>query len=390
MAASISPSQTKSGVQFVEAFKNEDQPLARLLLDSLKLVDEGQFMSGLTNALNRALSTLDGPIGLIPVGELPRLEEEETPENDRTSYENVDSRDIVKVICRNLRSKRTEVVDGWGVQALREAKVRHLVFVDDFLASGRSLRKAVNGWLKHPTMQSWNSFGYIKTHAVTFAATSRGMAKAHELRIPLHTYDSSCDLLAAALRSENINYGDAKQLISKYGTGSAKRGSGGAEGMLVIQHTVPNSLPRIFTQPQKANGDAWPQLFNRHTYEILGDLSSAWPYAPTRRIEDVLLQHVPHAAPSWIERQTDANLETILVARLTIVEHHSPEEIAQLVDIPLDQVDAALRRARTLGLDNARQLYRELRLASSPGEHSRSTPPPKSRYYFPRFVRSEG
>jgi hypothetical protein len=271
----------------------------------------------------------------------------------------------------------------------RAGRVRHLIFVDDFVASGISLRREVERWLKHPTIRSWISSGYLTLHSAAFAATSRGLAKARELAFPFLAYDNSCDLKAVAIRTDEVNYEDARRLVAKYGTGK-KRGFGRAEGMIVIQHTVPNSLPAIFTQDRTTNNEPWPRLFNRHTYELSGDLESAWPHSPSRRVQDLLLEHLPLITPSWMAVQPDTNLEALLVARLSTHRRLKPDEIAQEADLPLDRVNQLLRKLQLLGLDDPRQLNRELRSASSAGKHVRTEAPPKSRYYFPRFIREHG
>lgn len=342
-------------------------------------------MSGLKRTLDCQLSDLpDEPVALVPIGELP------AERGDSTSYDNVDSRFVVKVVCKSLRTRHPKVLDGWGIETLRAGRVRHLIFVDDLVGSGRSLTKSIQTWLKNKTIRSWYSSGYIDIQAIAFAATSTGLNRANKSRIRLTVSDSACDLQAAARRWPEINYGDARQLLSTYGKGRAKRGWGNAEALIVLQHTIPNSLPAIFTQTISRDESTWPWLFNRETYDFNGDLAEARPYAPVRRIKDVLYQHLPYLRPEWVERQSLPTLETLLAARLSVHQEEPNESIARIMDLPLDQVVARLTTAAAIGLDDHAQLAKELRVASSRNTHLRRPAFPRSTEYYPQFIRPRG
>lgn len=378
------PSETVAGERLLDQLSVSDRHLGSLLLDSLKLVDEGRFLSGLRSAIEWRLEQLDGqPVALIPIGEEP------VQGSSPDTYSHIDSRYIVATVCRELRLSRREIVDGWDIELMRGTKVRHLVFVDDLVGSGESLRRETSKWLRHPSIRSWVSYGLCDVSAVSYAATSAGTHAAEFAGLPLLSYDGSCDLVAASLRNPEIEIVAARRLLMKYGT-SLSRGFGNAEAMLLIQHTVPNSLPSLFWQKTGKDGRRWPAIFDRHTYRYGDDVEDLIPYEPASRIQDLLTQHAPLVSAGWIARQPHERLETLLVATLLARDKRTPFEIAQITGLPKARVAALIRTSEAMGLLDARRLRRELRSTEVPAPWRPTSAPSRSNSYFPRFIRPAG
>ena len=379
----VRPSETNDGRRFIDAFDNPDRSLAAFLLDSLKLVDEQSFISGLAATIEGLLTLLEGPIALVPVGELP--DGGESP----ISYESVDSRTIVTSAARRVYKTNDNVLQGWDLKTLRANRVRNLVFLDDFVASGQSLRRSIRRWKSDRTVRSWLSGGYIQIHAVAYAATTRGLTQCKKDEIEPVVVDASCDLVAAARRSTEYTLEEARRLIRSYGI-QKSRGHGRAEGLMVIHHTVPNSLPSVFTQNRSQSGRVWPQLFNRDSYQIAPDLEALFPYSPSTPAFDLGLRHIPFMSANWARKQSRLQIELLVAARLAFHESMSAKGIAVAIDVNGERVSELLGLAHHLGLSDSKQLSRELRIASSHTAHERSNPLDPSSYYFPNFTRESG
>jgi len=65
-----SPSESDGGRAWLENFSSEDQPAARALIDSLRIIAEDELRTGLLNKLDELTAALPAPILILPVRDL--------------------------------------------------------------------------------------------------------------------------------------------------------------------------------------------------------------------------------------------------------------------------------------------------------------------------------
>lgn len=149
------------------------------------------------------------------------------------------------------------------LESMREKKIRHIVFVDDFVGTGD---RFANSWRSTvpPSIKSWCSRGWCKVWFITFAAQEKGIKRIvrnvrplslAQIRVNL-TIDKSFFLESKSMQSVLQKYG------KPLGGTRQAMGYGGMASPVIFQYGCPNNVPLIFwKRPTKASRIKWRPLF---------------------------------------------------------------------------------------------------------------------------------
>jgi|SRR5579863_1443942 len=176
----MQPSETSRGKKWLSNFEGADQPAARLLLDSLDLVNQNKLRSGLQTLVQEIAKSIPTPIGLVPVRQLGPNQSYYKSSNRNakppmllsTSFPGSEA--IVANIAGNLRRQkrnRGPFVATPSLKNLRDSCCRSILFIDDFSGSGDRIVKFHQQYRSHATIRSWESYKLIQYHVAAFAMT---------------------------------------------------------------------------------------------------------------------------------------------------------------------------------------------------------------------------
>ncbi|MGR7001257.1 phosphoribosyltransferase-like protein [Yinghuangia aomiensis] len=82
---------------------------------------------------------------------------------------------IRDVVGRRPRPERASSYASLG--KLRQHRVRTLLLVDDYSGTGDQVLKYVDAWMRHPTIKSWHSYGWVRIHVLLLAASTHAQRR---------------------------------------------------------------------------------------------------------------------------------------------------------------------------------------------------------------------
>ncbi|MGI9374558.1 MAG: phosphoribosyltransferase-like protein [Tsuneonella suprasediminis] len=398
--------------QWLTNFAEDDRFAARLLFDGLDLVSEDQVRSGLNERIENLATVLPGPLVLLPVRELPIAEGYFDPSDNTIPPEAISPRGehgseaiVANIVTGQLRRKNMPFLKDPSIEAMREAKVRSILLVSDFAGSGDQIVKFERAINQHPSIASWRSRGWIRIHALTYAATNVAMERLRDhfgqRQVHSHKACRSFDDCGwsreerAAIEKLCVGYGPRRRRRSrsKFGPYGYKN----SQGMMAFAYSVPNNLPAVLTTLGRAQGSRnWEPLFEGRVVPpelrpLFGDPS------PEKRLHRSLkaARQERLAKGGWASvAGTDASRLLLLLAALS----RRPKRVDQvmgmtgLAAMEIVQLARCLRSWGLLGenlhlTDAGRQELRHakgLRLLDPPPLLHANTEP-----YYPRQLRVE-
>lgn len=148
-------------------------------------------------------------------------------------------------------------------KSMRQKKVKHIIFVDDFVGTGNRFS---DSWktMVSPSVKSWCSRGWCKIWLITFAAHKSGLNRVVRKIRPLTLNQVRINLeIDKSFFLENESM---KAVLQKYGTplGRATQamGYGGLASPVIFQYGCPNNVPLMFwLRPSRASRISWRPLF---------------------------------------------------------------------------------------------------------------------------------
>lgn len=252
-------------VNWLDQFELPDVYVAEHMLRRIRYVNFEEFETWLHKSVNGLLDEIvmkDGKVAvaIFPVAK-PNIhafnkDKEHKPPNDSAgriahSLKNIE-RDLPEYVEMTPR-----------LDSMRKRKVKHIVYVDDFVGTGNRFTKFWNSSV--PTsIKSWCSLGWCKIWIICFAAHQSGLNKIiHRIR-PL-----SHDQIRVNLTINNTFFLQNKNMravLQKYGKplGDPREvlGYGGLASPIIFQHGCPNNVPLIFwLSPIRRRQIKWNPLF---------------------------------------------------------------------------------------------------------------------------------
>jgi hypothetical protein len=370
-SSAIAPSLTELGARWLDQFSAEDKPTAKLLIDSLRIVSENELRVGLVERLRSLGENAPKPLVLLPVRNLRDFDGMKDSERP-TAYVDYHpgsalqplpgSEAIISNILREVIGVRIKtpglLPPNASLATLRELRCRGLVFVTDYAGSGAQCLESINGVLRHPTLRSWRSFGWIEIHALVFAASN---SAARRLRA-----SGRIDHLQIIETAESFTTADwtesqfkaVKELCLRYADPARKArnealGYRGSGGLFVMQHGVPNNLPAILLQPHRA-GVPWVAPFPGRIFpvtlqaELLG-------YRPRPEMEVVTSVAVDHDLLAALTGKADRAQRPYLLTLAALAGRTQDiEQLAQALSTTTIRISGVIATLRTWGLIDVR------------------------------------
>ncbi len=149
------------------------------------------------------------------------------------------------------------------LESMREKRVKHIIFVDDFVGTGDRFSES---WKKmvSPSIKSWCSRGWCKIWLITFAAHKPGLNRIFRSVRPLTHNQVRVNLIIE--KSFFLEEESMRSVLLKYssalGVPRQAMGYGGLASPVIFQYGCPNNVPLIFWfRPPRASRCRWHPLF---------------------------------------------------------------------------------------------------------------------------------
>ena len=188
---------------------------------------------------------------------------------------NVGSEGEVAHIIRDVSSRlgAGRCLDHPSILSMRASKIRHMVYVDDFVSSGNRVLEFYKWLFEHPTLISWRSFGWLTVSIVSYCCTEYALRRIAialpNVRCHYHRLLEKGRTFWSDHESQQV-----ARICSKY---AARKGwHRGALGfndqftLILFEHKCPNTTPPIVWAKWKDwvplvdprpqfSFDTWPQ-----------------------------------------------------------------------------------------------------------------------------------
>ena len=259
---------------WIEQFDLVDRYAAELLLQSLKYVSFSEFEKSIQEQVEEVVRKIQKNdktcVAIFPVSKNLQNKFNE----DKALKSVNDSSGRIGHALKNLErklGKRVEVSP--RILSMSQKKVRHIIYVDDFIGSGK---RFINFWRKDVSnsIKSWVSGGYCKIWVVSYAAHSEGL---NIIVKNIKALDSSRIVRKDEIKSSSLLDNELlKNLITKYGERtnkpSATLGYGQNCSPIIFQYGCPNNSPALLwangKSNKKSNGIStgrWEALFSERS-----------------------------------------------------------------------------------------------------------------------------
>lgn len=157
---------------------------------------------------------------------------------------------LAREVARRFEPERVLKQDAKNpitLESLHAARVRTLIFITDYIGSGKQVVDYVSAWRRNPRIRSWMSFGWTKMLVISFAASAVGRTVVqsipHAPELDVVEIAPSVDAPAEWAQQRDIvdlcmNYARRADLTDALGF--AESG-----GLFASSLSVPNNLPAI-------------------------------------------------------------------------------------------------------------------------------------------------
>ena len=357
--ARVRPSETPEARLWLENFGAGSLTAPLLLLDSLRVVSATTMRASLVSLVTKLVEQSEPPIAVLPVRAVDDQRpyfargEESLPEYFRRSAL-PGSEAVVANAIRDLKGNRelmNRVIWRPTLGALRGARCRTLLLVDDYAGSGGRVTKFATALLRTPSIRSWRSYGLIRLHVASFAASS--LAKRtieHSKHVDgLTAVEYGVDFDSTRWTDEELQEVRALCRSSAFNEEWAL-GYDDSEGLFVMQHTVPNNLPAVLWQSSGRNGRPWKPFFTRPTMTPRQQLALS-DYSPFVTASDIASGFRQFRLARRLDASYDPSVRTLLLVLGALGRGiRKTERLAVELGISTFQLDDVLGAARELGL----------------------------------------
>lgn len=363
------PSESSSGKRWLSNFAESERDVAELLLNSIRFLSESTFRAGLTEQLLRVASDASSwPLAIYPVhpviGQVTASSTGVTTPRARTypfgapfSYTGAGS----ELICSNIITEVVKAVGSSSVlgpidaNQLRACKVRTIVFVSDYVGSGREALKFIQAWWAEPTIKSWYSGQHVRAELVTYALSTRGraeLAAAPAFLRATHHVEFGLDFEAASWTEQEAH--EIRALCHRYASVPAQAfGFKKSCGLLAMGHTLPNNLPIIVRQNTGPGHTTWQPFLPPGRRRLSPQQQTQiQDHAPTIGAMARMSAIGADNLIPGLTRRTPSQIESDIIAVLAAVAkgHRRPNEIAEVLAFTTLHAAGAIGAAVKLGL----------------------------------------
>ena len=250
---------------WLSQFDVPDVYLAEHMLRRIRYVGFEEFEAWLQAAISELLNDILEKDGRVAVAIFPVAKPFIHKFNkDKDEKQPNDSAGRIAHSLKNLERDLPDYVElSPRLDSMRKRKIKHIIFVDDFVGTGDRFTKSWRATVP-PSIKSWCSRGWCKVWFVTFAAHLSGLKKIVRNVRPMSLQQIRVNV--SIEKSFFQDSGGMRTVLGKYGAplGSARQvmGYGGLGCPVVFQHGCPNNVPLIFwLRPSKASRLKWRPLF---------------------------------------------------------------------------------------------------------------------------------
>ncbi|WP_156376836.1 hypothetical protein [Yonghaparkia sp. Root332] len=364
----MKPSETTRGREWLLQFELDDLPAASALIDLIRFVPGGEVIAGIRRTVEEMLiaHSIESPIAVVPImsledmiplsaGVLPVLPAVFTDYDPSQRHAGEPGSEAL--LAQLVREIRTAAGPSGllpfpvTLDAMRAERARTVLFLTDYIGSGRQVLDYVASWQRHPSIRSWRSGHRVKFLVVAYAATTLGLSAvrndANVDRVTVVEVVPSVSDLVLQTSGEKLeeicrNYARRGRL------GGNPLGHGGAGALFASSFSVPNNLPAILIRQSKV----WTPFFpgrsvptaisdeigaHRPAVDFATELSAARELRLAFRLSD----------------ETGLKRWEVLVATLAL-NLSSAEEIAHRLAIDVAEADRVLRSIHALNLRDSR------------------------------------
>jgi hypothetical protein len=261
----VNLSETDRAAQWLGQFEMEDRPSAIALLDCLRFVPGAEVLSGVRRVVEEFLSDdpLRTPVAVVPIlsiEDMLGVDKKLTPEP--VVFDDFDpaqpianepgSEALMAHLIREVHtgSPATSFVSSPLTRdTMKEAGVRTLLCITDYIGSGRQVLRYIETWYRHKTIKSWRSLGWLKIVVVAYAATSDG-----KKLVEASPHVDELKVIEIAPGIEQLRR-DVDGKIEEVCRIYARRGGLGyalgyrdSAGLFASSYSIPNNLPAILIE----------------------------------------------------------------------------------------------------------------------------------------------
>lgn len=278
---------TERGEKWLKQFSAADQDTAALLVSNLTLISHSEFERGIQRRLEETASSQTTPMAFFAVHEVD-INESYFSQSKRENKEGINALSqgvdhgseariaaIIRNFCKLNPKNRLNHPD---IEAMRSARCKTIILVDDFLGSGDTVLKFIKSFLRDTSFASWHSLKYVRFMVITYAVTDRGI---HAVK--RHKTQPNINFIRYAPSFYNTIYNERKRasivrVCEHYGAKTSRRkmslGYRETMGTIIFEHGCPNNAPAILWAP-KTKQKPWEPLFPNRS--ILSDEKSIFP-----------------------------------------------------------------------------------------------------------------
>lgn len=241
-------SEHQLGIQWLQQFDAREVHVARLLLDTLKLVSFSSFEQSIMQVVQNISSQTESCIAAFSVDE-----------KIIDANSNPGSAGRVAHILTSLQRLNSERILVQPTEAdMQSKKVKHVVLVEDFVASGGRVRDFWNAWASK-RLKSWLSYGYCELWVAGYAIHDIGAETICD-RITYLKPERLC--FEVRLKSQSRYWPAAvdelcERNAERTGLAYYPHGFGHIAAPIVFQHGCPDNCPAILWN----NGKGFRALF---------------------------------------------------------------------------------------------------------------------------------
>jgi hypothetical protein len=411
----VKPSETDAGAAWLTNFTREDRQYAEMLVDSVQFASSSTVVEVISRSILRILESFqdESTAAIFPVRDLHDLKAKSREKSAvmfkdglrPTALIRVDpgSESFISTEIRNFRVRaapRIEILEPQLELAdLRNSKCRAVLLVDDYAGSGGRFLTYAAAWARNPTIRSWRSFGWIRIHAVIFAASATA-----QRRIEASGYVDSLHAAEQAPEFETArwNEDERKAIRALCLRNAAPRtrplGFRKGEALFAMEHTVPNTVPAVLHQtesPASRRSTPWePFLPGRYFPPNLR--RQLRDYRPIASTQDLLMrtQYSKIDGDKLAERGDVTKTLVLVLVAVGSGMHHAPHiagELGMSVHAVQELLDALVRLGLlTLGTHLTDAGHEELRRAGMKTRRSRFSLIGSDVVYYPTQLRGVG
>lgn len=340
---------------WLSQFEPSERYIARHMLKRMRYVSFTEFESWMQRAIRELCEELasNSPVKtivLIPIRKLST----NTFNQDKSQKASNDSAGRIGHILKNLERDLPKNVElSARPESMRARKVRHIVYVDDFIGTGDRFIKFWRNLVPR-YVKSWCSLGWCQLWIVTYGAQQGGRNRIIQKigAVRPASFKSAYVFKYSFLEKRQAIWDLLKSHADRAGTQVLAKGYGKSPCPIVFQHGCPNNAPGLFWFRPSANSSyRWQPLFPNRS--IPDDLYPLFQYDFSHDIteEELWIIGRYNAAMNFIDRNKyykGSNINLLLLNYLSI--GYSMNSIRAVLVASEEELRLAISRLRESGL----------------------------------------